>query len=227
MNQVSGLLNEAINTFHEFKDKPRNYMGLSQIGIVNICPRKAWYMMHGYQAEPFPGRILRLFRSGDDCETNMVLDLKSIGLRVHSEQKEVAATQDDIKFVGHIDGIVEGLEYIDVGKKPCLLEIKSCNDKRFKELVKLQSYCSWDEVYAAQIMVYGTLLKLKCYLVGVENKNTSERYFERGYIDKKYAISLLQKAFEVYRSPDPPCRACPRQDYYIAKFCQYRGVCFA
>lgn len=217
----------AIDELLAARQKQRGYMGLSQIGIVNECPRKAWYMMHGYIGEDLPGRILRLFRSGDDVEFNMITDLKDIGLTVWGEQKEVRVDNNSRSFIGHIDGQIKGLDAFGIGKKTCLLEIKSCNDRRFKELLKLKDYCAWGGVaYKAQVHIYATLLKLDRIFVAVENKNTSERFFQRFPRDLEHAVETMRKAFEVIEMEDPPCRSCPNASWYKAKWCNFRRECF-
>jgi len=207
------------------RQKQRGYMGLSQVGIVNECTRKAWFIMNGKECEPFPGRILRLFRTGDDTELNIVTDLKDIGLTVHSEQKEVTATQNKLKLKGHIDGIVEGLGVFGFGDKPHLLEIKSCNDKRFKELKKTGDYCEWGGAsYKAQVHIYATLLKIDRIFTVVENKNTSERHFSRFHRNRDFAIDTLRLAFDIMSMQTPPAPSFPA-NWYSCKWCGYRGVC--
>ncbi len=216
----------AIDELLKARNKPRGYMGLSQAGLVNECQRKAWYMMNGYPAKEHEGRLLRLFRSGDDVETNMVLDLKDIGLTVHSCQKEVGANYGDDTLKGHIDGIIEGLDAFGLGKKPCLFECKSCNDKKFAELKKLGDYGRWNMVYKAQVHIYALLLKLDRIFVAVENKNTSERYFQRFERDSDFALETLQKAFLVKKMQAPPPRCQDRPDFFSCKWCDYYNTCF-
>lgn len=227
LNDTANTVGDAIDALLAARQKQRNYLGLSQVGIVNECPRKAWYIMKGYAGKPFEGRILRLFRSGDDIEFNMVTDLKDIGLNVWGAQKEVKATQDGESFVGHIDGMISGLENLSLGKKTCLLEVKSCNGKRFKELLKLGDYCKWGgAAYEGQVHIYSTLLKLSRIFVAVENKDTSERWFDRFPCNKDFAIETLQKAFDIKQMESEPERACPRADWYKAKFCNYSDACW-
>jgi len=227
INENHQDIGTAIDELLAARQQQRGYMGLSQIGIVNECPRKAWCMMHGYIGEDFPGRILRLFRSGDDCEFNMVTDLKDIGLKVWGEQKEVRVDDNGKSFVGHIDGLISGLDAFGLGKKTCLLEIKSCNQKRFNELVKCGDYCTWGgAAYKAQVHIYATLLKLDRIFVAVENKNTSERFFQRFDRDLEHAVETMRKAFEVMNMEKPPTGSCPRRDWYKANFCSYRRECF-
>lgn len=227
LEQPAQVIGNQIDNKVASEQVQRGYMGLSQVGLVHECERKAWYMMRGQLGEKFPGRILRLFRTGDDTETNVVNDLISIGIPVTDSQKEVEATQGNMRLYGHIDGIVSGLENFNLGKKECLFECKSVNDKKFNELVKLQSYEKWNQVYKAQAHVYALLLGLDRILVVVENKNNSHRYFERIHLDEKYALRTLQIAFLLMEQDFPPERTCNNPAFYKARFCDFKEGCFA
>jgi hypothetical protein len=197
---------------------PRRHLGLSEVG--HKCPRYLWYAHHGQESTPPPGRVLRLFGMGDMIESSAVYDLDLAGYTVTDRQAEVVVADAGITLMGHIDGVIRGIT-----KQPHLLEIKSSNDKRFKELVKLGSYEKWDEKYRAQIHVYMVLKKLKRCLVWVENKNTSEIYTERIAVDKDYAVDVLYKAFTAISGDIPP-RICPTAAWFEAKMCKYSQECF-
>lgn len=224
---IGDLLNNRIDKkVQELRGQQRDYLGLSQVGIVYECPRKAYYAMNGYDSKPFEGRLLRLFRSGEDIETNIVADLNAAGFPVTDQQKEVVATQDEMTFTGHIDGIVHGLEKVNTGKAPCLLECKSAKASKFKELVRCDSYEKWNETYKSQAHVYAYLLGLDRILVCVENKDMSERYWERFALDKGYALTTLQVAFAIWENGLPLREVCPNPTYYKARFCDYKDECF-
>jgi hypothetical protein len=224
---TSSILNTLIDFKIEENAGPkRNYLGLSQIGIVYECPRKAYFAMTGSPSKSFEGRMLRLFRSGDDIELNIIEDLRLAGFDVTDQQKEIEATQGDMTFTGHIDGIVHGLETVNISKAPHLLECKSSKDKKFKELLRLGSYEKWNETYKAQAHAYAYLLGLSRVLVCVENKDNSERYFERFKVDKGYALTTLQLAFAIWENGLPIREVCNNPTFYKARWCDYSGECF-
>ena len=198
----------------------RDHLGLSEIG--HPCKRYLWYVHHKYNRAPIPGRVLRLFRTGDHVEFDVVTDFISAGYEIYDRQKELSFTYDDAVLRGHIDGIIRGL--IE-SSKPHLLEVKSSNDARFKKLLKV-GYEEWDAKYKAQVHVYMLGMKLERALVVVENKNDSERYTERIRLKKSYAVKVLEDAFKSISSEVAPERMCPRVDWYEAKFCSFYKTCW-
>ncbi len=212
---------KVINAWYEANNKPRTWLGLSQIG--HQCERYLWYCHHGYTGEQPEGRVLRLFQLGNILEDQTILDLKTAGFIHHSGQKEVTFTNNGVTLQGHIDGIVEGL--LESGQ-PHLFEHKTCCEKKFKELLKLNSYERWNETYKAQVHVYMLGLKLKRCLAVVYNKNTSELYTERIRLDRDYAIGRLERAFSAIDRKSKPCRKCPNKSWFEAKWCDYYKECW-
>ena len=76
-----------------------------------------------------------------------------------------------------------------------LLEVKSANDKRFRELQKERDYGGWSETYRWQIHCYMGAMSLTHALVVVVNKNNSEIYSEIIEFDP----SIWEKAQEKAR----------------------------
>lgn len=213
---------DAVNLDYEARRVPRDWLGLSQAG--HECKRYLWYTHNGYQGKPIEGRVLRLFQLGNVIEDQVIADLMSAGVRHYAGQREVKFTQDGVELVGHIDGIVEGL--IESPATPHLFECKSASDKKFRELVKLGDYEKWNPVYGFQVQAYMLGLKLKRAAVFVYNKNTSEMKLFRVKLRREETIKKLQGIFEAITSPVKPDRKCPRADYYKAKWCDFREICF-
>lgn len=220
MSDLSGIINsnspsQAVAAWHEAAYKPRNRLGLSEVG--HKCPRWLWFKHHNQTAIPPEGRILRLFRLGEMIEEQVVIDLMSAGYIVHSRQKEVNVDM----LTGHIDGIIEGLVE---SRKPHLLEIKSANNKSFTAL-KSQGYEKWNEKYKTQIHIYMLLARLDRCLVWVENKDTSESYTERIDSNRGFAIAALERVMGAILCPTPPPGTCPNKSWYEFKFCIFRDTC--
>ena len=211
----------VVEAWYEANREHRTFLGLSEIG--NECGRVLWYTHNGYGQKPIDGRILRLFKLGDNIEQQVIIDLITAGYKIWHCQREVNFEYDDLKLLGHIDGKISGL--IE-SSKPHILEIKSSSNKRFQALKKLSSYERWDKKYKCQLHVYMLGSKLKNALVWVENKDTSEVYTERVKLDRKYAMFMLKRAFDIMKSKRPPERKCPRPDWYEAKWCKFYDVCF-
>jgi hypothetical protein len=192
---------------------PRQYLGLSEIG--NKCPRWLWYAHHNTPSKPVEGRIIRLFRTGNIIEDAIISDLESIDIEVTDRQREVEIVNGDIVLRGHIDGIVSGQ----------LLEIKSANEKYFKQLLKV-GYEKWNPKYKAQAHVYMVLCDLEECMVVVENKNDSNLYIETLKLDRDYVTKLLIDVFAAITLPEPPERICPDVSWYESKCCKYQEFCF-
>ncbi len=192
---------------------PRQHLGLSEIG--HKCPRWLWYAHHNTPSKPVEGRIIRLFWTGNIIEDAIISDLESIGIEVTDRQREVEIVNGDIVLRGHIDGIVSGQ----------LLEIKSTNEKYFKQLLKV-GYEKWNPKYKAQAHVYMVLCDLEECMVVVENKNDSNLYIETLKLDRDYVTKLLIDVFAAITPDTPPDRMCPDISWYESKCCKYQEVCF-
>lgn len=225
MSDLTGLLSKnnpenKIDQYYEDQFKPRTHLGLSQCG--HECPRYLWLKHHGHK-EPAPdGRVLRLFELGNVVEDLVVSDLEKSGYTVTDQQEPVEFNWNETILPGHTDGRISGLEE---SSKVHLLEIKSCNDKRFK-LLKKEGYCKWSEMYKFQIMAYMLGLDLDRCLVVVYNKNTSELYTERVKLVKQWIIDKLEHVFDVITQDTPPNGICHSATFWKSRFCGFRDVCF-
>ena len=211
---------DALDELYDSEYLARDWLGLSEIG--NPCNRYLWLRYHGHLPSKPDARILRLFEHGNVIESHLIDDLKRAGFHVHSQQREIEFEKDDVKFVGHIDGIIEGLKE---SSKPHLLEIKSSKKISFNKLEKLHSYEQWFESYTAQIHVYAYLTRLERILAVVYCKDDSRIYSERIRVNKTYAKRILNNAAYIL-THDIPEISCKNPDYYIAKMCGFRKECF-
>lgn len=226
MANLTEILNQnsvvsVINNWYEDNYQPRTTLGLSEIG--HQCHRYLWYIHNGYTKGKSSGQKLRLFEFGKSIESLVIKDLINAGYQVHSQQEEIFFELNGIKLYGHIDGKIEGLSE---SKQTHVLEIKSCNDKAFKSLLKIRSYEQWQPKYKGQIQVYMLGCELKRALTIVYNKNTSEMYSERIRLDKEYAVNLLSDVFQAIGRKESPLRLCPKAEWYEAKWCDFYKECF-
>lgn len=212
---------QAIDAWYEATNVPRTRLGLSQCG--HKCLRFLWYKHHGYTGKTPGGRVLRLFELGNILEEQTIRELKTVGYTHHSCQKEVNLTLDGVTLTGHIDGILEGLLE---SSQPHLFEHKTCSDKSFKNLDKCGSYREWNEQYWWQVQLYMLGLNLKRAAVFVYNKNNSELYFERIKFERQATLERIADVFTAIGQESPPERACPRQDWYEASWCDLKKICW-
>lgn len=210
-----------IDKYYEKQYEPRLRLGLSQAG--HECNRFLWYKHNKYVEPDIPsGKLLRLFELGNKVEDLVINDLRSAGYTVTDEQKKVEFDWGNTKLKGSIDGLIYG---VTSSCKPHLLEIKSSNSKRFKQLQK-QGYEEWSDTYKFQIHAYCLGLGLQRILAVVYCKDNSELYTERISLDKEWITEKLEHVFEVISSDVMPDRKCPNKSWWKSRFCPMRKNCF-
>lgn len=160
-------------------ESPRTYLGIS--GLGHKCARAAWSMWR--LPSHFPGRIKRLFGTGDIAEERMRHDLEAIGFEMAGDQAEMSA------FDGLVKGHTDGFARIAYDLPWALFEAKSSNHKRFVELQRrMREYRQegkpeglglreWNEKYWTQIHVYMAAFGLEVCLYGVVDKNCDQLEF--------------------------------------------------
>lgn len=211
----------TINKMYEDKNKQRRRLGLSQAG--HKCKRFLWFKHRGYDEPKIEGRVLRLFELGNIVEDHIANDLREAGFNLHSQQKEVVFTYEDITLKGHIDGIIEGL--VEAPKTPHIWECKTANKKKFNDFLA-KGYKLFNPVYYWQTQFYMLGLKLKRAAAFVYCKDDSRLAMERIRLNKDATVDRLEDVFQVISQDDPPERACPRIDWFEAKWCPFYNECW-
>ncbi len=204
-------------------EKKRQYLGASSIG--EECERRLWFGFRHATEATFPGRIFRLFETGDLEEIRMVKDLRSIGCKVHEvesygNQFEVNAIGGH--FSGHMDGC--GLGIPGAEKTWHVLEFKTHNDKSYKLLLK-QGVRQSKPKHFAQMQIYMHLTGMKRALYLSANKNDDSLYAERIEYDESFCLALIEKAKRIIFSSCPPIRISDRPDFYGCNFCEAKELC--
>lgn len=208
------------------KEEARCYLGASSIG--HECDRFLWYSFRGCTKEDFPGRLYRLFETGDLEEIRMIKDLRSIGCEIHDidpttgKQFEVSALAGH--FSGHMDGC--GFRIPTAEKTWHVLEFKTHNRKHFATLQKEKVQVSNPKHYA-QIQIYTHLTGMRRALYLAVNKDTDELYAERVYYNEEHAKALMVRAERIIFAQEPPARMTNRRDWYECKFCSAYDLCWA
>jgi len=221
----------AIYAWYEARERlPENdwrrpHLGASQIGDEN-CLRHLWYSFHWAQAPGFEGRILRLFETGQREEERVIANLRAIGMRVEAVDPSTGE-QWRVTFAGgHIGGGSDGavLGVIEAPKTWHLLEVKTSNERRFKELCKLGVREAQPGHYA-QMQIYMLGLGLTRALYICVHKDTDTIYTERVPFDREYAEALIRKAATVVDAPQPLSRISEDPAWHECKFCSHRPIC--
>lgn len=213
--QITDPIADAINKHHENKQsKPRPHMGCSQLG--HPCDRWLWLNFRWAVIEKFPGRILRLFRRGQNEESTVVADLRAIGLHV-------SGTQNRVRFGSHvsgsIDGIVKGLT-----KEDHVLEIKTHSKKSFDSLMKEGVQKSKPQHYTQmQVYMHGTGLNRALYVSRC--KDDDRQYNERVHYDPAHAERMIDKGKSIATSDTMPAPLSTDPSWYQCKFCAAHDFC--
>lgn len=220
--QINSLA-AAIDLAHESRaERPRPHMGCSQLG--HQCERWLWLSFRWAVIEPFPGRILRLFRRGQMEEETVVSDLRAAGCHVTHTGKEQSKVDFGCHVSGSIDGIIES-GVPEAPRKHHVLEVKTHSLKSFNELekngVQLAKPIHW-----AQMQVYMLGAKVDRALYYAVCKDDDRIYTERvrlceesakAYVDRGQRIALSE------RIPEPIIGASP--SWYICKLCPAYNFC--
>lgn len=220
---------EAIYRAYEAKqDKDfRDHLGASVVG--HECNRHSWMAFRwGTPKEDrgFPGRILRLFETGNLAEARFVSDLRSIGCEVQETDpttgKQWSVRDSTGHFGGSLDALILGLP--EAPNTVHIAEFKTHNDASFKDLVK-KKVAESKPMHWVQMQVYMHLGGWKRAFYLAVNKNTDELYQERVYYDVKFGMQVVAKAQEIIGMASPPERYSHDPSNYKCKMCSFHSVC--
>jgi hypothetical protein len=205
------------------EDPRRPHLGASLIG--RQCERQLWYVFRWAMAKGHDGRLLRLFKAGQDFEPRIVQELRAIGVEVldtapDGKQWSVSA------LGGHFGGSMDGaaLRLPEAPKTWHVLEFKTHNDKSFADLQKNGVRKAKPEHFS-QMTVYMGLTGMERALYMAENKNTSELYEERIEFDTVEFARLMARAERVVTAAEPPLRTSNDPSFYVCKWCDYAEIC--
>lgn len=221
---IERRIHEALQADRANVDPARaKRLALSQVGK---CERDLWGSINGIpEDKEIDSRVLVLFSLGNAVEEHIVQLLNLAGyvgqVRDQSTGEQYRVTMCDGKASGRLDGKIQwGRD-----KEWILLEIKSANEKKYRELIEV-GYKAWNQVYADQLQIYMGLDNLNDSLAIVENKNTSELYSEKIRLDPNRFEFLSAKVERIVNSdtllPKPPeaksryckhCKWCNRGDW--------------
>lgn len=219
MVKIIPIIKKAIDdviTLIASKKTPRNYLGASSIG--EECERKLWYSYHKKKPINDP-RVHRIMDLGHLIESYCLSMLKHAGFELFYEEGGEQFGFVDEEVAGHADGV------IILDKVPHLLEIKSANDTRFKEMVKVGVEVS-NPLYFAQMQVYMKYLELDYALYFVLNKNNSDIHMEIIKYEKIRADYYVKRGKEIIRSKEEPERKYKSAAFFKCKFCDYSDECW-
>jgi hypothetical protein len=205
------------------EDGRRPHLGASLIG--RPCERQLWYTFHWATAKKFDGRMLRLFKYGQDFEPRIVAELKAIGVDVHEvspDGKQWRVSDLGGHFAGSLDGAAIG--FPEAPKAWHVLEFKTTNAKGYADLVKNGVQKAKPEHYA-QMTTYCGYTGIDRAFYIAENKDTSELYSERVEFDPAEFAKLKARAERIITAAEPPLRISNDPSYFTCKWCDHHAVC--
>jgi hypothetical protein len=191
-----------------------------------------WFSFRWAIAPRFPGRVLRLFDTGNREEGRIVVDLRNAGITVYDRDPSTGR-QFRVSFCEHSGGSLDGIAcgFEEAPKKWHVVEFKTHNEKSFAEL-KNKGVQAAKPYHFAQMQVY--MYKMNESFPGefdramyiAVNKNTDEIYGERVRLDHLTAQGLVGKARAVVESPRPAGVLSDDPRHQDCLFCEYHGLCF-
>ena len=219
INSLSALIDKA----HEDRQEPpRPHLGASTLG--HPCDRWLWLSFRWAVVEKFQGRVLRLFRRGQNEEAQIVSDLRSIGINIVS----TGGAQSRVDFGYHVSGSLDGVITHGVPEAPAkkhIAEFKTHSKKSFDDLVKSGVKAS-KPMHYIQMQAYMMGKKIdRALYVGV-CKDDDRIYTERVRLDNavaEKAVSRGKRITMLDRMPEPCAGAAP--DWYQCKFCPAHSFC--
>ena len=214
-NQLVTLIDKV----HASKPRmPRPHMGASMLG--HHCDRYLWLSFRWAVAEDFPGRILRLFRRGENEEHTIVADLMAVGVKVVGRQRR-------LDFGCHVSGSIDGIAESGIPespKTPHILEFKSHNKKSFDDLEKNGVEKS-KPMHFVQCQVYmlGAGLTRAQY-IGV-CKDDDRMHAERLRFDRAVAEKYVLRGQTIATSDNAPAPVSSNPSWYQCVTCSGHDLC--
>ena len=227
INQVE----QAVEHSGVIKSPLRPYLGYSSIG--HHCPRYLWYTFRWVYTKEITQRLQRLFNRGHQEEPIVIADLERAGMKCsnvvrHGMTEEEANTAQVTcmgsygHIMGHPDGDVTNVPGAEQTEHN--LEIKTANDKKFKEFCKFGVQRSNPQYYA-QINAYMHHKGQTRTLFIITNKNTDDRYFERIPYDKDNYLENEERGIDVITSSVPLPKISTKPEWHECRFCDAKDIC--
>jgi hypothetical protein len=208
-----------IDKHHEYiAEPPRPHMGCSQLG--NPCDRALWLSFRWAVRPVFPGRILRLFRRGQNEEATIISDLRAIGLDVRSSQTRV---DFDCHVSGSLDAIIES-GVPGAPKTRHVAEFKTHSKKSFDALEKDGVEKSKPEHFVQmQVYMLGTKIDRALYLAVC--KDDDRIYTERIRFDREAASKAVERGQRIALQDRMPEPLSADPSWYLCKWCNSYEFC--
>lgn len=206
------------------EDGFRLHLGASLIG--KECLRALWFDFRWTTRATFPGRILRLFETGQLEEARIVRDLRRTGATVLEVDPESGQQWRVEAHGGHFGGSLDGvaLGLLEAPKTWHVLEFKTHSAKSFAEL-KRQGVRESKPRHFAQMQVYLHLTGMTRAMYVAVCKDTDEIHVERLPVEPAVGEALLAKAGRVIHSAHPLERLSADPAWWQCRLCEHHSLC--
>lgn len=217
MDEISKLIDAS----HEAeRDDFRPHLGCSLLG--HQCDRYLWLSFRWAIKPHHSGRILRLFRRGQNEEATIISDLRRIGVHVESVGSKQTRVELGSHIAGSVDAIVSRMPNGYAGK--AVAEFKTHSEKSFNELVKA-GVRKAKLMHYVQAHVYAYALKLPKVLYYAVNKNTDAIYTEWMDTDIETAERYVDRGRSIALADEMPAPLSTDPSWYECKFCDFYDFC--
>lgn len=204
-------------------DGNRPHLGASLIG--HSCERYLWLTFRWALKKKFPGRMLRLFETGQLEEPRVARNLRRIGVELHTEApdgKQWRISDFGGHFAGSMDGAGKG--FPEAPKTWAVWECKTSNTKGFKELQAKGLQAAKPQHYA-QVTIYCGYTGMERAMYTCVCKETDEIYAEWVHFDPVEFAKLKARAERIINAAEPPLRVSKDPSWHVCKMCDYHSIC--
>ena len=202
----------------------RAHLGASLIG--KPCSRALWYDFRWVTPARHPGRILRLFETGQLEEARVVRNLRATGATVMDVDPETGrqfrVSAHGGHFGGSLDAVAIGL--LEAPKTWHVVEFKTHSRKSFDQLAARGVIASKPQ-HVAQMQVYMHLTGITRALYVAVCKDTDALHIERIRADAQEGARLLEKAGRIIFAQHPPARISEDPAWFECRMCPHHGLC--
>jgi hypothetical protein len=221
MNTTVAKIYQAYES--DAEDGNRPHLGASLIG--HACERYLWMTFRWVDAKKFPGRMLRLFETGQLAEPRFTANLRRIGVEVHDttpDGQQWRVSDLGGHFAGSMDGAGRG--FPEAPKAWAVLEYKTHGDKSFNDLVKNKVQKAKPQHYS-QMQAYMGYTGMDRAMYMAVNKNTDDLYAEWIHFDQVEFSKLKARAERVISANEPPLRVSNDPSWFVCKMCDFHEHC--
>jgi len=222
MSEIIDPIQSKIDAvFEAMPNEPRGHIGPSQAG--DPCERRLWLSFRWAVRKTFPGRMLRLFKRGQDEEIKIVQLLQAIGIDV----REYGENQRRVSFGGHVSGSIDGIILSGVPEAPTkahILECKTHNLKSFETLVKSGVKIAKPEHWI-QMQCYMKATDITRALYVAVCKDDDRIHTERVEYDQVAAGVAIDRMQRISTTESIPAPISTDSTWYQCRFCEAHEFC--